>query len=271
MPGIVGHNLRDRAGRGLRRSSPTSWVVMHSDGLTDKWDLDDYPGLLALLAAGGRRHAAARRRRPARRRRACWSAGRAPDDRDEIGAAARSHARDRRLRRPGSAGREVAAAVGVDGQDRVRLATALSEVDPGRARRRRWSRCRFDARPSPPCSRAVVTVDARDARVDAGARPSGLDAARRLMDHGRGRPPDDDGRHRRHARQAASTRSALLDDRATTRAAAAAARPRSPAAALDELRSRRTASWSTALGRGAGPAGRAATGSTPSWRRPTAA
>jgi anti-sigma regulatory factor (Ser/Thr protein kinase) len=64
MPGIVGHNLR-----GLREMvydlDADSWLVLHSDGLTDKWAMDDYPGLLAcsplVVAATLLRDAAVRR------------------------------------------------------------------------------------------------------------------------------------------------------------------------------------------------------------------
>jgi anti-sigma regulatory factor (Ser/Thr protein kinase) len=45
MPGIVGHNLR--AVQDMTYDvEPDAWVVMHSDGLTEKWELDRYPGLL---------------------------------------------------------------------------------------------------------------------------------------------------------------------------------------------------------------------------------
>jgi len=44
-PGIVGHNLRTVQDV-TYELAPHAWVVMHSDGLTDKWDLDTYPGLL---------------------------------------------------------------------------------------------------------------------------------------------------------------------------------------------------------------------------------
>jgi anti-sigma regulatory factor (Ser/Thr protein kinase) len=45
MPGIVGHNIRN-AREQVYELAADSWVVMHSDGLTDKWDLARYPGLL---------------------------------------------------------------------------------------------------------------------------------------------------------------------------------------------------------------------------------
>jgi anti-sigma regulatory factor (Ser/Thr protein kinase) len=44
MPGIVGHKLRPVQDM-TYEVEPEAWVVMHSDGLTDKWDLDRYPGL----------------------------------------------------------------------------------------------------------------------------------------------------------------------------------------------------------------------------------
>jgi hypothetical protein len=44
MPGIVGQHKRD-----IREFAyplpPQSLVILHSDGLTDRWTLDDYPGL----------------------------------------------------------------------------------------------------------------------------------------------------------------------------------------------------------------------------------
>jgi hypothetical protein len=53
-PGIVGHQLR-----GLRTFEqplpPGGALVMHSDGLTDRWSIDTLPGLLLhtpLVAAG---------------------------------------------------------------------------------------------------------------------------------------------------------------------------------------------------------------------------
>jgi hypothetical protein len=53
-PGIVGHNLRKV--QDLSAPLPAAaTVVMHSDGLTSKWDLAGYPGLRArdpqLIAA----------------------------------------------------------------------------------------------------------------------------------------------------------------------------------------------------------------------------
>ncbi|WP_250563713.1 hypothetical protein [Sphaerisporangium fuscum] len=45
LPGIAGHNAR-----GSREFHyelpPHAFVVLHSDGLTDRWDLSAYPGLL---------------------------------------------------------------------------------------------------------------------------------------------------------------------------------------------------------------------------------
>ena len=46
MPGIVGQNIRNVREMTYALDAD-SWVVMHSDGLTDKWDVADYPGLLA--------------------------------------------------------------------------------------------------------------------------------------------------------------------------------------------------------------------------------
>jgi hypothetical protein len=45
MPGIVGHQHRD-----VREFdyafAPDALVVLHSDGVSDRWRLEDYPGLL---------------------------------------------------------------------------------------------------------------------------------------------------------------------------------------------------------------------------------
>lgn len=64
QPGIVGHNAPMPTA--VRYDlEPGSWVVLHSDGLTEKWDTDDYPGILGrapeLLAATLMRDAAIRR------------------------------------------------------------------------------------------------------------------------------------------------------------------------------------------------------------------
>jgi serine phosphatase RsbU (regulator of sigma subunit) len=63
-PGIVGHNAR-----AVRETTydlePDSWVVLHSDGLPEKWDIADYPGILEhsplVLAATLMREATVRR------------------------------------------------------------------------------------------------------------------------------------------------------------------------------------------------------------------
>jgi hypothetical protein len=64
MPGIVGHKLRPVQDL-VYEVEPDAWVVMHSDGLTEKWDLDRYPGLLScsplVVAATVMRDAAVRR------------------------------------------------------------------------------------------------------------------------------------------------------------------------------------------------------------------
>jgi anti-sigma regulatory factor (Ser/Thr protein kinase) len=44
-PGIVGHNARV-ARETTYDIEPGSWLVMHTDGLRDTWDLADYPGVL---------------------------------------------------------------------------------------------------------------------------------------------------------------------------------------------------------------------------------
>ena len=63
-PGIVGHNARV-----VRETTydlaPGAWVVLHSDGLSEKWDVGDYPGILEhsplVLAATLMREAGVRR------------------------------------------------------------------------------------------------------------------------------------------------------------------------------------------------------------------
>ena len=77
LPGIAGHQrptIREYD-YPLRRRTPS--LVMHSDGVVDRWDLDDYPGLAGRTPLRGRRDAAARRRHPPRRRlrpgRAGWA------------------------------------------------------------------------------------------------------------------------------------------------------------------------------------------------------
>lgn len=45
MPGIVGQQKRDVREFGYPLP-PGALVVLHSDGLTDRWNLDDYPGLI---------------------------------------------------------------------------------------------------------------------------------------------------------------------------------------------------------------------------------
>jgi anti-sigma regulatory factor (Ser/Thr protein kinase) len=63
-PGIVGHNARS-AKETIYDLEPGSWVVLHSDGLTEKWDTADYPGVLEhsplVLAATLMREAGVRR------------------------------------------------------------------------------------------------------------------------------------------------------------------------------------------------------------------
>ena len=68
QPGIVGHNtpkVRELE-MPLERGQ---WIVMHSDGLTERWNLDDLPGILGKLAGRALRRPAADRRRAPRRRR----------------------------------------------------------------------------------------------------------------------------------------------------------------------------------------------------------
>ena len=64
VPGIVGHNLRTVNDVNYDLDDG-SLVVMHSDGLTDKWDIGRYPGLLVrsplVVAATLMRDAAVRR------------------------------------------------------------------------------------------------------------------------------------------------------------------------------------------------------------------
>lgn len=63
-PGIVGHHPL-RCTETIYDLEPGSWVVMHSDGLTDRWELDTYPGILdhspLLVAATLMRDAGVRR------------------------------------------------------------------------------------------------------------------------------------------------------------------------------------------------------------------
>lgn len=63
-PGILGHNARTPT-ETVYDLEPGCWVVMHSDGLTEKWSTDAYPGILdhsaLLLAATLMRDAAVRR------------------------------------------------------------------------------------------------------------------------------------------------------------------------------------------------------------------
>ena len=64
LPGIVGHHIS-----GIREFSyplgPGALVILHSDGLNDRWDLDEYPGLAehapVLVAATLLRDAGRRR------------------------------------------------------------------------------------------------------------------------------------------------------------------------------------------------------------------
>ena len=64
MPGIVGHNVRS-VREMVYELEVDSWLVLHSDGLTDKWSTADYPGLLGcsplVVAATLLRDAAVRR------------------------------------------------------------------------------------------------------------------------------------------------------------------------------------------------------------------
>lgn len=63
-PGIVGHNAHATR-ETVYELEPGSWVVMHSDGLSEKWDTADYPGILEhsplVLAATLMREAGVRR------------------------------------------------------------------------------------------------------------------------------------------------------------------------------------------------------------------
>jgi hypothetical protein len=64
LPGIVGHQRRDTREFEHPLSAGTV-VVLHSDGLTDRWDLPSYPGLVThvpiVIAATLLRDAARRR------------------------------------------------------------------------------------------------------------------------------------------------------------------------------------------------------------------
>jgi anti-sigma regulatory factor (Ser/Thr protein kinase) len=63
-PGIVGHRARPPTETAYDLP-PGAWVVLHSDGLTEKWDVDAYPGILhhspLVLAATLIRDAGVRR------------------------------------------------------------------------------------------------------------------------------------------------------------------------------------------------------------------
>ncbi len=63
-PGILGHNARNPTETGYDLE-PGCWVVLHSDGLSEKWSSDAYPGLwdhsALLVAATLMRDAAVRR------------------------------------------------------------------------------------------------------------------------------------------------------------------------------------------------------------------
>jgi hypothetical protein len=64
LPGIVGQQYRE-AREFSYPLAPGALVVLHSDGLTEKWDLGDYPGLAdhapVVIAATLLRDAARRR------------------------------------------------------------------------------------------------------------------------------------------------------------------------------------------------------------------
>jgi hypothetical protein len=64
QPGILGHKSRPPTETPYDLE-PGSWVVLHSDGLTEKWDVHAYPGILGhtplLLAATLMRDAGVRR------------------------------------------------------------------------------------------------------------------------------------------------------------------------------------------------------------------
>ena len=146
---IVGDGTPPRAGLAARDRRPPAprrpgvrvpvrrrraLLVMHSDGVADRWHLADYPGLLGPLAAGDRRHGAARRRQSAATTPASWSPGVMVDDR------AGRHAPpllqmalrvEHDIFVVRQRGREVAALLGLEHQDQVRIATALSEVGAG--------------------------------------------------------------------------------------------------------------------------------------------
>jgi hypothetical protein len=64
-PGIVGHNAAPAIRETTYDVEPASWLVLHSDGLPEKWDIADYPGVLEhsplVLAATLMREAGVRR------------------------------------------------------------------------------------------------------------------------------------------------------------------------------------------------------------------
>ena len=220
---------------------PGAWLVMHSDGLTDKWDVADYPGLLAAPRWWSPPPCCATPACAATTP-ACWSAGWCRDDRatqllrrcDVARASTTSSS-------SGSAAARWPPRSASTSQDQVRVATALSEVARDAARPPAAADVSFALDRARPAAR-----DRRDRRPRRPGRRRRSAAAstprRRLMDHGRGRRRPTAG-DRRHARQPSRPAGALDADRASELAAPAAPAA-SPAAPLRRAAPRRTASWS---------------------------
>ena len=122
VPGIAGHQART-----IRQfeytAPPGATIILHSDGISSRWEPGALPGTERQGPAGRRRRAARRGRDTPRRRRRAGAQAMTDDE------FATLHVRDlpgvfaaRRL------GRELAAGLGLEQQDQVRVATALSEI-----------------------------------------------------------------------------------------------------------------------------------------------
>ena len=132
MPGIVGPQpavVQDVA----YDVEPDAWVVMHSDGLTDKWDLETYPGLQScsplVVAATLLRDAAVRRDDAS----VLVCRGPAMTDDVDAGQLLRLEIRDDTTSsRSGTPAGEVAVAARRRPPDQVRLATVAQRGRPSR-------------------------------------------------------------------------------------------------------------------------------------------
>ena len=102
-------------------------VVMHSDGVRESWDLRDTPGPGATVGHGHRGDACCAMPATARTTRRCWSRAGDADDRASPMGSLAHRARPTCSRRRAVA-RDVAASLGFDAADQVRIATAISEL-----------------------------------------------------------------------------------------------------------------------------------------------